>query len=129
MILDAVGGKSFRRDYSMLRSGGRLIAYGASAVVSGQKRNPVAALKAVASMPRFNMIKQMGESKAVIGLNMLTLWKEHGSLKPWIEPLQALMDDGTIDPVIAGYYPFDQAGAAHTLLVERRNIGKVVLTP
>jgi NADPH:quinone reductase-like Zn-dependent oxidoreductase len=129
VILDAVGGRSFRRSYSMLRGGGRLIAYGASAVVSGQKRNPVAALKAVASMPRFNMIKQTGESKAVIGLNMLTLWKEHGSLKPWIKPLQELMDDGTIEPVIAGAFPFEEAGAAHTMLVERRNIGKVTLTP
>jgi NADPH:quinone reductase-like Zn-dependent oxidoreductase len=129
VILDAVGGRSFRRSYSMLRGGGRLIAYGASAVVAGQKRNPVAALKAVASMPRFNMIKQTGESKAVIGLNMLTLWKEHGSLRPWITPLQELMDDGTIEPVIAGAFPFAEAGAAHSMLVERRNIGKVTLTP
>jgi NADPH:quinone reductase-like Zn-dependent oxidoreductase len=129
VILDAVGGRSFRRSYSMLRGGGRLIAYGASAVVSGQKRNPVAAVKAVASMPRFNMIKQTGESKAVIGLNMLTLWKEHGSLRPWISPLQELMDDGTIEPVIAGAFPFEEAGAAHTMLVERRNVGKVTLTP
>jgi NADPH:quinone reductase-like Zn-dependent oxidoreductase len=129
LILDAVGGKSFRRSYSMLRGGGRLIAYGASAVVAGEKRNPVAALKAVARMPRFNLIKQTGESKAVIGLNMLTLWNEHGSLQPWIKPLQELLDDGTVSPVIAGSFPFQEAGAAHTMLTERRNIGKVVLTP
>ena len=30
------------------------------------------------------MIKQMSESKAVIGLNMLTLWKDRGTLEPWI---------------------------------------------
>ncbi|HEY1833012.1 MAG TPA: zinc-binding dehydrogenase [Solirubrobacteraceae bacterium] len=129
LILDAVGGKSFRRSYSLLRGGGRLIAYGASAVVAGERRNPVAALKAVASMPRFNMIKQTGESKAVIGLNMLTLWKEHGSLQPWIKPLQELFADGTINPVIAGSFNFDDAGAAQTMLVERRNLGKVVLNP
>jgi NADPH:quinone reductase-like Zn-dependent oxidoreductase len=129
VILDAVGGKSFRRSYSMLRGGGRLIAYGASSVISGEKRNPVAALKAVASMPRFNMIKQTGESKAVIGLNMLTLWNEHGSLQQWIKPLQELLDDGTIDPVIAGSFGFDKAGAAQTMIVERRNIGKVTLNP
>src|ERR1019366_5771027 len=68
VILDAVGGNSFRRSYSLLRVGGRLVAFGASAVVSGERRNPVTALRAVAQMPRFNLIKQMSESKAVIGL-------------------------------------------------------------
>jgi NADPH:quinone reductase-like Zn-dependent oxidoreductase len=129
VILDAVGGKSFRRSYSMLRGGGRLIAYGASAVVSGEKRNPAAALRALATMPRFNMIKQTGESKSVIGLNMLTLWKEHGSLEPWIAPLQPLLADGTVKPVIAESFAFEEAGAAQTMLVERRNVGKVTLIP
>jgi NADPH:quinone reductase-like Zn-dependent oxidoreductase len=129
IVLDAVGGPSFRRSYSMLRPGGRLVAFGASSVVSGERRNLVTALRSVARMPRFNMIKQMSESKAVIGLNMLTLWKDRGTLRPWIEPLQEMLDDGTIRPVVAGAFPFDEAGAAQTMIVERRNVGKVVLTP
>ena len=39
--MDAVGGKSFRTSYDLLRSGGRLVCFGASAVVSGEKRNLV----------------------------------------------------------------------------------------
>jgi NADPH:quinone reductase-like Zn-dependent oxidoreductase len=129
VILDAVGGKSFRLSYSLLRPGGRLVAFGASAVVSGPRRNLLTALGAVARMPRFNMIKQMSESKAVIGLNMLTLWKDRGSLQPWIDPLGELIADGTVDPVIAGTFSFEEAGAAQTMISERRNVGKVVLTP
>lgn len=129
LVLDAVGGRSFRRSYSLLRGGGRLIAYGASSVVGGERRNPVKALKAVASMPRFNLLKQTSESKSVIGLNMLTLWNEHGSLQKWIAPLQEMLDDGTIDPVIAGTFSFEEAGAAQTMITERRNVGKVLLTP
>ena len=129
VILDAVGGKSFRTSYSLLRPGGRLVAFGASSVVSGERKNVVTALKAVARMPRFNLIKQMGESKAVIGLNMLTLWKDRGSLEPWIEPLIELMADGTVKPVVGGEFSFEEAGAAQTMIVERRNLGKVVLLP
>jgi NADPH:quinone reductase-like Zn-dependent oxidoreductase len=129
VILDAVGGKSFRLSYSLLRPGGRLVAFGASAVVSGQRRNLVTALGAVARMPRFNMIKQMSESKAVIGLNMLTLWKDRGSLQPWIGPLDEMLADGTVDPVVAGDFSFEDAGAAQTMITERRNVGKVVLVP
>ena len=129
VILDAVGGKSFRTSYNLLRPGGRLIAFGASSVVSGEKKNIPAALKAVLRMPRFSMIKQMQESKAVIGLNMLTLWKDRGTLGPWIDPLSGMLDDGTIEPVVAGAFSFEEAGAAQTMIVERRNVGKVVLTP
>jgi NADPH:quinone reductase-like Zn-dependent oxidoreductase len=129
IIMDAVGGASFRRSYNMLRAGGRLVAYGASSVVSGERKNVVTALGTVARMPRFNMIKQMSESKTVIGLNMLSLWKERGSLKPWIEPVAEMLRDGTDMPVVASAFPFSEAGAAQNVITERRNIGKVVLLP
>ncbi|HXR28454.1 MAG TPA: medium chain dehydrogenase/reductase family protein [Solirubrobacteraceae bacterium] len=129
VILDAVGGRSFRTSYSLLRPGGRLVAFGASSVVSGERRNLVTALRAVVRMPRFNLIKQMSESKAVIGLNMLSLWKDRGTLEPWIAPLGEMLHDGTIKPVVAGEFDFDKAGAAQTMIVERRNVGKVVLVP
>jgi NADPH:quinone reductase-like Zn-dependent oxidoreductase len=129
VILDAVGGRSFRISYDLLRPGGRLVAFGASAVMSGEKRNLVTALGTVMRMPRFKIIKQMSESKAVIGLNMLTLWKDRGTLQPWIEPLQAMLDDGTVEPVVAGEFSFERAGEAHRMISERRNVGKVVLTP
>jgi NADPH:quinone reductase-like Zn-dependent oxidoreductase len=129
VIMDAIGGKSFRLSYSLLRPGGRLVAFGASAVVSGERRNLVTALRTVVRMPRFNMIKQMSESKAVIGLNMLTLWKDRTTLKPWIGPLRELLEDGTIKPVVAGDFSFEDAGAAQNMITERRNVGKVVLVP
>jgi NADPH:quinone reductase-like Zn-dependent oxidoreductase len=129
VILDAVGGKSFRTSYNLLRPGGRMVAFGASAVVSGERKNIATALRTVLRMPRFNLIKQMQTSKAVIGLNMLTLWKDRGTLEPWISPLQEMLADGTVKPVVAGSFSFEEAGAAQTMIVERRNVGKVVLVP
>jgi NADPH:quinone reductase-like Zn-dependent oxidoreductase len=129
LIMDAVGGASFRRSYSLLRPGGRLVAFGASSVVSGERKNVVAALGTLARMPRFNLIKQMSESKAVIGLNMLSLWKDRGTLQPWIEPMLEMLRDGTVKPVVAGAFSFEEAGAAQNMITERRNVGKVVLVP
>jgi NADPH:quinone reductase-like Zn-dependent oxidoreductase len=127
IILDAIGGASFRRSYRLLRPGGRLVAFGASAVVGGERRNPITALRAVARMPRFNLIKQMSESKAVIGLNLLTLLQDRGTFAPWLAPLRELLEDGTIKPVVAADFSFERAGEAHTMITERRNVGKVVL--
>jgi NADPH:quinone reductase-like Zn-dependent oxidoreductase len=129
VIMDAIGGHSLRRGYGQLRAGGRLVAFGVSAAVSGERRNLVSGAKTLIRMPRFNMVKQISESKAVIGLNMLSLWKDRGTLAPWITPLQELMANGTIKPVVAGAFPFTEAGEAQRMITERRNVGKVVLTP
>jgi NADPH:quinone reductase-like Zn-dependent oxidoreductase len=129
LVMDAIGGASFRRSYNLLRPGGRLVAFGASSVMSGEKRNLLTAGRAALRMPRFNLIKQMSQSKAVIGLNMLTLWDERGTLQPWVDPLREMLEDGTIKPVVSDAVPFDNAPEAHRIIAERRNVGKVVLVP
>jgi NADPH:quinone reductase-like Zn-dependent oxidoreductase len=44
-------------------------------------------------------------------------------------PLLTDLGAGRLAPVISKAFPFERAGEAHRFLAERRNIGKVVLTP
>jgi NADPH:quinone reductase-like Zn-dependent oxidoreductase len=130
LIMDAIGGRQFRRSYAMLRAGGRLVAFGASSVHRGEKRNYAKVLPEALPMLRgFNLIEQMESSKAIVGLNMLTLWRDRGTLQPWTEPLSELIEDGTVQPVVSDAVPFDSAADAHRIIGERRNVGKVVLIP
>jgi NADPH:quinone reductase-like Zn-dependent oxidoreductase len=130
IVLDALGGASFRRSYRLLRPGGRLVAFGASSVQQGEKRNLLKAAPQALRMVRgFDLIKQMSESKTVIGLNMLSLWDDRATLAPWTDPLTALIADGTVKPVVSDVVPFDQAPEAHRIIAQRRNVGKVVLAP
>ena len=130
IVLDAIGGGSFRRSYRMLRVGGRLVAFGASSVQQGERRNLLkAAPQALRMLRGFDLIRQMSDSKAVIGLNMLRLWDDRGTLEPWTDPLTELMEDGTIRPLVSDVVPFDRAADAHRAIAERRNVGKVVLVP
>jgi NADPH:quinone reductase-like Zn-dependent oxidoreductase len=130
VVLDAIGGGSFRRSYRMLRAGGRLVAFGASSVQQGERRNLLHAARAGLPMLRgFDLIRQMSDSKAVIGLNMLRLWDAHGTLQTWTDPLAALMEDGTIRPLVSDAVPFERAPEAHRIIAARRNVGKVVLVP
>ncbi len=87
LVMDALGGASFRRSYRLLRAGGRLVCFGASGVVSGESRNLLAAARTALQMPRFNVIKQMSDSKTVIGLNVLSIWDEFQSADRWRKPL------------------------------------------
>jgi NADPH:quinone reductase-like Zn-dependent oxidoreductase len=41
----------------------------------------------------------------------------------------ALWDGGSIKPRIDRVYPFTEVAAAHQRILQRQNIGKIVLTP
>jgi len=127
LVMDAVGGNSFRKSWSLLRAGGRLVAFGVSESGGGERREIAKALKMLATSPVFPVLSMMRDSKSVIGLNMLELQDTKG-LSDYLQPLTALMDQGVVDPVVAEAFPVDQAADAHRYLSERKNIGKVVLT-
>jgi NADPH:quinone reductase-like Zn-dependent oxidoreductase len=134
VAFDAIGPSSFRKDYGLLRAGGRLIMYGASEVQSGDTRSLPTALRTVArspfsSMPWWKGLGVMNENKGVFGLNMLSWWDSEGSLDRVIGPLIAGLDSGELRPVVAAAFPFDKAPDAHRFIAERRNVGKVVLVP
>ncbi|OMC56278.1 oxidoreductase [Mycobacterium sp. IS-836] len=130
LVLDALGGTSLRRSYDLLRPGGRLVGYGVSALQQGEKRSLRRAAPQALSMLRgFNLLRQLEDSKAVIGLNMLRLWDDRGTLEPWITPLTRGLQDGTISPIVHAAVPFAEAPEAHRILAARENVGKVVLVP
>jgi NADPH:quinone reductase-like Zn-dependent oxidoreductase len=127
LVMDAVGGSSFRKSWSLLRAGGRLVAFGVSESGGGERREIAKALKMLATSPIFPILMMMRDSKSVIGLNMLALQDTKG-LGDYIRPLTDLMERGIIDPVVAEAFPVERAADAHRYLSERKNVGKVVLT-
>jgi NADPH:quinone reductase-like Zn-dependent oxidoreductase len=134
LIIDALGPTSFRKDYRLLRSGGRLVMYGLSEATREGRRNLPATLRSLvrmptATMPWWKSLTMMNENKGVFGLNMLKWWDREGSLDRVTEPLMADLEAGRLDPVVAEAFPFERAGDAHMFIGERRNVGKVVLFP
>lgn len=128
LVLDALGDRSLRRSYDLLRPGGRLVGYGISSLQRGEKRSlRAAAPQALAMLRGFNLMDQLSESKAV--MNMLRLWDDRGTLGPWIAPLTEALQYGTISPIVHAAVPFARAPEAHRILAARENVGKVVLVP
>jgi NADPH:quinone reductase-like Zn-dependent oxidoreductase len=133
IVMDATGPTNFRKDYRLLRDGGRLIMYGASELATERGRSVPTLIRGltrmpIATMPWWKSLSVMNENKGVFGLNMLA-WQDREGLGRVIAPLIAELESGTIDPVVAEAFPFDRAGDAHRFIAERRNIGKVVLVP
>jgi NADPH:quinone reductase-like Zn-dependent oxidoreductase len=127
LAFDAIGGRSFKQSFALLRPGGRLVCFGASEVQAGERRSRVRAVRVIAQMPRYNPLKLMSESKSVIGLNMLHLWDSKETLDEFIDPISVWVGSGAIRPVVAARFPLAEGPAAHRYLHARENIGKVVL--
>lgn len=134
VIIDATGPTSFRKDYRLLREGGRMVMFGISEASKGTGRSLPSLLSSVARMPLattpwWKSLMAMNENKMVGGLNMLSWWDREGSLDRVIDPLREMIEGVQIQPVVAAAFPFDRAGEAHEYIAERRNVGKVILVP
>lgn len=128
IVLDPIGGGSFRTSYSLLAAGGRLCCFGVSDMAPGRRRNPIAALRSLLRMPRFGPIALMNDNRAVAGINLGHLWDETEMLVPQFEAIIAHAAAGRIRPVIDNAFDLARASEAHERLQSRRSVGKILLS-
>jgi len=129
IALDAVGGESFKKSYRSLASLGRLYVFGVSSFAPGTSRSMIAALKGMWEMPSFKPLQLMDRNKGVHGVNLGHLWDRGDELRSMLVEMLALFADGSFEPVVDRSFGFDDAGAAHRYIQDRKNFGKVVLRP
>src|SRR6266404_9315704 len=129
LIIDPLGGSSWKQSYSALRATGRMGVFGMSTASASGIRGKLRALKAVLRTPRFNPLGLMNRNKGVFGLNLGHLWSEGDKVAKWMSEILRGIDEGWIKPHVDRAFPFDQVGEAHRYIEERRNVGKVVLIP
>jgi NADPH:quinone reductase-like Zn-dependent oxidoreductase len=128
IVLDPVGGRSFRTSYELLAPGGRLCCFGVSAMAPGRRKNLFAAIRSLVRMPRFGPIALMNDNRAVAGVNLGHLWDETGMLVPQFEAIIEHAAAGRIRPLIDGTYDLGRAADAHERLQSRLSVGKVLLS-
>lgn len=129
LILDAVGGDSFKKGFRTLSPTGRLGMFGMSSAANGKKRSIIDLLRFLKDMPwvQFNPVSLMNENKAVFGVNMGHMWEESALIRTWLHELMALYEKGTIKPRVDATFSFEDAPKAHHYIQDRKNLGKVVL--
>jgi NADPH:quinone reductase-like Zn-dependent oxidoreductase len=128
IVLDAVGGDSWRQGYALLAPAGRLVCYGVSELSVGLRRNVVKVLWKALRWPRFTPLSLMNHNRAVAGVNLGHLWNSEQIVRPQIDALLGYARAGRIRPRVDRTFPLTEAAAAHRYIHERRNIGKIVLT-
>jgi len=129
IVLDAVGGDSFAKSFRCLDSLGRLFVFGASSLAPGTKRRLGTALLGLLRMPKFKPLSLMNFNRGVYGVNVGHLWHRGEEMTEMLGQVLDLFADGTFKPVVDRAFPFAEAAAAHRYIQDRKNFGKVVLTP
>lgn len=127
VVLDPVGGASWRHGYRLLAPVGRLVCYGASELSGGAVRNLPRVLWRLLRWPRFGPMALMNDNRSVLGVNLGHLWKVQEIVRPQVETLLEYARAGRIKPRVDRTFRLEEAAQAHRYLHERRNIGKVVL--
>lgn len=127
VILDAVGGDSWRQGYRLLAPGGRLVCFGASTLSRPGGRHLLAALWQLLRFPRFGPLALMSDNRTVAGVNIGHLWDRDAMMRPQIAALLRYAAEGRIKPRVDRAFGLADAAAAHRYIQERKNVGKVVL--
>lgn len=129
VVLDALGGRDWKKGYELLRPLGRLVAFGFANMASGGRRSLFNVAHQALGIPLFTPLGLMDTNRSIAGVNMGHLWAETELLRGELDALVALFREGRIRPHIDSTFPFAEAAAAHRRLESRKNVGKVVLVP
>lgn len=131
LVLDPVGGASYKKSYRCLAATGRLGMFGISSAATHKTRNRWSYLKMAVNMPwfQFNPVSLINRNRGVFGVNLGHLWNEMERVRGWLDELMELYSQGVVQPVIDKTFSFDQVDRAHHYIQDRKNIGKVLLKP
>ena len=129
LVIDPLGGKNWEKSYRALRATGRMGMFGMSVASASGIRGKLRAVKAIAQMPRFNPIKLINRNRGVFGLNLGHMWGEGEKVARWTQEIMRGVADGWVRPHVDRAFLFEQIADAHRYMEDRKNIGKVVLTP
>ena len=122
-VFDSIGGDNFKRSFSVLRQGGKLVAYGFYNSVLGKG----------GSIPldfiRLMLWNLLPNGRSTAFFSIVPLRKKHADW--FLEDLTKLFDllaQNKIKPVIAAVMPLTEAKRAHELIEQAEVQGKIVLT-
>lgn len=123
-----IAGSTFKKDFKLMGSGGRIILFGGSER-SGKKWGIFSTLNFVRKMGLVLPIGTMMRSKSIIGVNMLKIGDNRPQvLQRCMNEVAKMVINGEVNPHVGGRYDVSKIAEAHSFLESRKSIGKVIVT-
>jgi NADPH:quinone reductase-like Zn-dependent oxidoreductase len=128
VVIDAIGGRLFRRLWRRLDVGGRYVLYGFAAAAGERGVAKARAARELLAMGLFSPYSFVQPCRALIGFNLSLLPDPAGELPRAAEEIFELWRAGRIWPVLGPRFDFERLPDAHRALAGRRTTGKVLIT-
>lgn len=127
LIFNPIAGSTFKKDFELLGSDGKLILFGGSELSNG-KWGIFSALNFLRKMGLLLPIGLMMRSKSILGVNMLKV----ADFKPQVishclAEMVNLYLAGQLKITEGGLYPSNELSKAHTLLEKGQSEGKITI--
>src|SRR6056297_1842826 len=121
-VFDPIGGASFRRSFSVLRKGGKLVAYGFYNAVTGRGGSiPV-------DFMRLMLWNLLPNGKKSTFYSIGSWRKKHPDwYKQDVNQLFKWLEEGRIQPVIADHYPLEKVREAQERIERAGLTGKLII--
>ncbi len=127
VVVDAIGGRTFRRLWRRLGPSGRYVLYGFAAASGASGVAKLTAARELLAMGLFSPYSFVQSCKTLIGFNLSLLPDRTGELQRAARDVFALWKDGRIRPIFGPRFSFDRLPDAHRALAGRGTTGKVVV--
>lgn len=127
VVQDSVGGRVFRKGWSLLNSMGRYVLYGVADVTGPGGLNRIRAGLALGRMALLAPSSLVQANRSIAGFNLGTIVGKEGLLLEEASAIAGLYRQGVLRPVVGRTFPFAEMVEAHRFLQERRSVGKVVV--
>ncbi|AWP19324.1 putative synaptic vesicle membrane protein VAT-1 -like [Scophthalmus maximus] len=126
IILDPLGGSDTHKAYNLLKPMGKLITYGTSNMLAGQKKNLLAVAKNWYHQFSIHTLSLIQGNKSVCGFHLGYLDGEMELITQVMNTVLDLYKQGKVKPRIDSTWHLEQVGDAMRKMQERNNIGKLV---
>jgi NADPH2:quinone reductase len=127
VVIDAIGGRVFRRLWRRLDAGGRYVLYGFAAASGERGVAKLAAARELLAMGLFSPYSFVQSCRTLIGFNLSLLPDRTGELRRAAQSIFELWKGGRIRPILGPRFPFERLPDAHRALAGRGTTGKVVI--
>ena len=127
VVLELVGGETFRKSRELLNPFGRLVMAG-MAGLKWNKYNPLTWPALLRHIPRPKLLQMAQRSSGLMATHIGYLIKHQEVVQTEWAALSAYVQQHTIRPVISAIFSFEQMPQAHRFIESRQSYGKVIVS-
>ena len=126
IVLELVGGETFRKSRDLLNPFGKMVIAG-MAGLKWSKRNPLTWPGLIKHIPQAKILQMAQRSTGLLATHIGYLIEHREVVEQEWQTMIEFVTDHDIKPIVSRVFPFEEMAQAHQYIESRKSYGKVVV--